>query len=326
MIPSRDVIGATLEAAGLDACRDALEPALDELGRRPPHGRTPEWDAALAALPMLRTQHVALARDCIEIGRGEEIADKAGLEKTLKAFKPWRKGPFSLFGVTIDTEWRSDWKWQRIAPHITPLAGRRVLDVGCGNGYYMLRALGDGARFALGVDPTLVFLYQFSAVTRCMDDVPAMILPLRGEQLPETSCFDTVFSFGVLYHRRSPLDHLAELMAQLRPGGELVLETLVIDGDEQEILMPEDRYAQMRNVWFLPSPPALELWLARLGFEDVRTVDVTATTTDEQRATDWMTFQSLPEFLDPDNPELTVEGLPAPIRATVIARRPDRKT
>jgi len=78
----------------------------------------------------------------------------------------------------------------------------------------------------------------------------------------------------------------------------------------------------MPNVWFLPSTGALEHWLTRAGFTDVRTVDVNRTSIQEQRATDWMTFQSLPDFLDPQNPDLTIEGLPAPRRAIVIATRP----
>jgi tRNA (mo5U34)-methyltransferase len=34
-----------------------------------------------------------------------------------------------------------------------------------------------------------------------------------------------------------------------------------------------------------------------------------------------MTFQSLADFLEPNNPDLTVEGLPAPKRAIVIAEK-----
>ena len=126
---------------------------------------------------------------------------------------------------------------------------------------------------------------------------------------------------GVLYHRRSPIDHLIDLRERLRPGGELVLETLVVDGPPGYALMPPGRYAQMRNVWFLPSTDTLSRWLERCGFDNVRTVDVTVTSTDEQRRTDWMQFQSLADFLDPDNPALTREGHPAPTRAIVLATR-----
>lgn len=63
---------------------------------------------------------------------------------------------------------------------------------------------------------------------------------------------------GVLYHRRSPLEHLWQLKDQLVQDGELVLETLVVEGDENTVLVPGDRYAQMRNVYFIPSALALK--------------------------------------------------------------------
>lgn len=102
----------------------------------------------------------------------------------------------------------------------------------------------------------------------------------------------------------------------------MVLESLIIDGDRDTVLIPKDRYAKMANVWFLPSTDALELWLYRAGFREIRTIDVTRTSTDEQRATSWMTFQSLSDFLDPNDPGLTAEGLPAPQRAILIAQKP----
>ena len=184
-----------------------------------------------------------------------------------------------------------------------------------------MRMLGEGARLAIGVDPTLLYLYQFNIARRFSPDTPVFALPLKSEQLPAFELFDTVFSLGVLYHRRSPLDHLAELLSFLRPGGELVLETLVVEGGPDTVLVPEERYARMANVWFLPSTAVLETWLVRCGFVDVQTVDVTRTTVHEQRATEWMTFQSLPDFLDPNDSDLTVEGLPAPTRAIVIASK-----
>ena len=95
-----------------------------------------------------------------------------------------------------------------------------------------------------------------------------------------------------------------------------------VEGDVNTVLVPEDRYAQMRNVWFLPSVPALELWLRRAGFTDVRSVDISRTSVEEQRATQWMRYQSLPDFLDPQDHSRTIEGLPAPLRATLVARKP----
>ncbi len=145
---------------------------------------------------------------------------------------------------------------------------------------------------------------------------------MRGEDLPpDLACFDTVFSMGVLYHRKSPFEHLFELRGALRPGGELVLETLVVEGDEKTVLTPEGRYAKMRNVWFIPSVPLLEIWLQRCGFSDIRCVDVNRTSVDEQRATEWMIEESLAAFLDPDDPLRTMEGHPAPLRAIMVAKK-----
>jgi len=305
-----------------------LQHQIDEFFAERPHGRSKEWDDALLKLPNIDSPDFKLNENTVTIGSGDafspELAPEValGLSEIFKTFKPWRKGPFQVGNLFIDTEWRSDWKWQRIQPHIADLTGRSVLDIGCGNGYHLLRMLGDGASIALGIDPTRLFLYQFHVLRHFLPDIPAWLLPLRSEHLPAFSSFDTVFSLGVLYHRRSPLDHLTELRSFLAPGGELVLETLIIEGNEQTVLMPEDRYAKMANVWFLPSPAALENWLRRVGFVNVRTVDVNQTSVEEQRATEWMDFHSLAEFLDPNDPNLTAEGLPAPKRAIVIANKP----
>jgi tRNA (mo5U34)-methyltransferase len=299
--------------------REHLEQQIADFFAERPHGRSADWDAVISKLPDITVDDFDISSDTLRIGNGKSLG--AEVPELLKTFKPWRKGPFQIGDVFVDTEWRSDWKWQRIAPHIASLEDRAVLDIGCGNGYHLFRMLGDGARQAVGVDPTRLFLYQFHILRHFLPDLPAWLLPLRAEHLPAFGSFDTVFSLGVLYHRRSPLDHLSELQSFLRPGGELVLETLIVEGDEKTVLMPEDRYAKMANVWFLPSTKALENWLHKLGFKNVRTVDVNQTSLDEQRATKWMDFHSLREFLDPEDINLTAEGLPAPRRAVVVANK-----
>ncbi|MBI3773411.1 MAG: tRNA 5-methoxyuridine(34)/uridine 5-oxyacetic acid(34) synthase CmoB [Gammaproteobacteria bacterium] len=288
------------------------------------HGDLPKWRAALEALPKINPDHIDFNTAAVTAGTAADcdVATRTTLEHALRQLMPWRKGPFSLLGLDIDTEWRSDWKWDRIAPHITPLTGRAVLDVGCGSGYHCWRMAGAGAELVIGIDPTLIYIMQYFAVRHFTGDHGVFVLPLALEQLPaKLEAFDTVFSMGVLYHRRSPLDHILELRDCLRPGGELVLETLVIEGDEGQVLLPEQRYAKMRNVFFIPSPPTLALWLRRCGFTDVRIVDVSTTTTAEQRRTDWMSFESLEDFLMPGDPSCTVEGHPAPRRATLVANR-----
>ena len=286
------------------------------------HGRSIEWDRALESMPQIECADYSFTDDSVCIVKPEHLAlDLLEYKQHLKAFMPWRKGPWNLLGVEIETEWHSDWKWQRIEPHISPLEGRQVLDIGTGNGYFLFRMLGAGASLALGIDPTRIFLYQFHAAQRLLPANGAYLLPLRSEHLPAFGCFDTVFCLGVLYHRRSPIDHIQELMSYLRPGGELVLETLVVPGDINTILVPPERYAKMANVWFLPSTEALENMLRKVGLENVRTVDVSQTTTAEQRATEWMTFHSLADFLDPNDPSRSIEGHPAPLRATFVATK-----
>ncbi len=287
------------------------------------HGHFKYWDRSVEYLPALTPESLDLLHGVSADSSQLSDRQRDGIEKLLRNLMPWRKGPFSLYGVNIDTEWRSDWKWTRVLPHISPLAGRTILDVGCGSGYHLWRMVGAGASLAVGIDPMQLFLCQFEAVRKLLgSDQRAHLLPLGIEQLPELKAFDTVFSMGVLYHRRSPLDHLLQLKNQLVSGGELVLETLVIEGGERDVLVPGERYAQMRNVYFIPSTGALKGWLEKCGFEDVRIVDYSRTTTDEQRRTDWMVTGSLAEFLDPDDSSKTVEGYPAPLRAVLVARKP----
>ena len=291
------------------------------------YGDLPRWLQVLADLPDLVPDRFAL--DSGRVGASTEAGIDPGavesLRQTLLGLHPWRKGPFELFGVHVDTEWRSDWKWDRLADSIDDLAGRRVLDVGCGSGYHCWRMLGAGAAEVIGIDPTPLFVVQYWALQKYLQRDEVWVLPVGIEQLPaKLQVFDTAFSMGVLYHRRSPMDHLLELRDCLRPGGQLVLETLVIEGGPGDTLVPEGRYARMGNVWFLPSCDTLLGWLRKLGYRDVQLVDVTATSTKEQRSTQWMHFQSLADFLDPADSSKSIEGYPAPRRAIVTARAPGK--
>lgn len=319
-----DTLYPHLDALGLQAWGQELRQTLPTKFALDFHGNMVDWQKALEAMPDLRPSQVEL-KARIDIGRREDLgaASVEEFRAQLKALHPWRKGPYSLFGVEIDTEWRSDWKWDRVLPHIQPLTGRKVLDIGCGNGYHGWRMRGEGAEFVLGIDPFLVFVMQFQVMQRYLRDAHHHVLPLGLEELPaDLNCFDSVFSMGVLYHRRSPIDHLLELKGCLRPGGELILETLVVEGDQQTIFMPQGRYAKMRNVWFLPSVEAMTLWLQRCGFKDIACVDINRTSIEEQRRTEWMTFESLADYLDPQDTLKTLEGHPAPLRAVFVATRP----
>jgi len=323
-------LAQTLREAGMQDWADCIGQQLYRRLAEKPHGDMPTWRDALLGMPLPDASDLILDQGAVQVGLAEGItlAQRTALQEALMQLHPWRKGPFDLHGVRVDTEWRSDWKWARLEPHIAPLQDRKVLDVGCGNGYHCWRMAGAGASLVIGIDPTQLFHMQFEALQRLFAVVPGSAetlqrvihLPLGIEDVPPAmKAFDSVFSMGVLYHRRSPIDHLMELREALRPEGELVLETLVIDGDEHAVLIPEGRYAKMRNVWFIPSVAMLERWLRRAGLRNVRTVDVTTTSLEEQRTTPWMQFESLADYLDPSDRSRTVEGYPAPRRAIVLA-------
>lgn len=283
------------------------------------HGDMPRWRAALDRLPPAEPLLDGSAEAPV---LGRPVADQSRLKASLMDLHPWRKGPLDVGGQFIDTEWRSDWKWSRLAPHLE-LSDRLVLDVGCGNGYYGWRMLGAGADCVVGLDPTLVFVMQWLAARHYSGAVNNFVLPLGIEALPEARrCFDTVFSMGVLYHRKDACGHLRHLFGQVKPGGQLVLETLVLEGDEERELRPQGRYARMRNVWSVPSVPRLQRWLRQAGLPAGRVLDVTPTSETEQRSTEWMTFESLRECLDPEDPRKTVEGHPAPLRACLLVDVP----
>ena len=323
-----DRIRRLLQAEGMDAWASVIDEQLDRFFNQAPHGDWARWQQALDRLPVLGDGHVECDDGALSIRPRRPLSDRqrAELLNGMQALHPWRKGPYRVADILIDTEWRSDWKWDRVRPHLAPLKDRLVLDVGCGNGYHCWRMAEEGARRVIGIDPTALFLSQFLAIRGLLRPMAAALadrvelLPLGIEAVPrKLAVFDSVFSMGVLYHRRSPIDHLIELRGLLRPGGELILETLVVEGDEHRLLVPGGRYAKMRNVWFIPSPAMLENWLRRCGFGTVRTVDVTQTGLDEQRSTAWMTFESLADFLDPADTGVTIEGYPAPRRAVLIA-------
>ncbi len=287
------------------------------------HGKLQEWLEAIEGAPKIAPTECSFGSKIVVGKKTDANAKQLGaLESLLKDFIPWRKGPFELFGIDIDTEWQSSQKWARIINQIEPLKGRQVLDVGSGNGYYCLRMLEAGASMALGIDPHLPYVMQFWLIKKYLSDVPAYVLPLTLDKLPlPLPYFDTVFSMGVIYHRRSPFDHLLELKNCLRSGGQLVLESIVVPGPEGYSLSPQDRYARMSNVWFVPTSATLISWLSKCGFTNIKLVDESKTTLGEQRKTEWMPFESLSDALKDDG-DTTIEGHPAPERAVITASKP----
>ncbi|WP_417737579.1 tRNA 5-methoxyuridine(34)/uridine 5-oxyacetic acid(34) synthase CmoB [Rosistilla oblonga] len=311
---------AELESEGHAGWAETLRQRAREFEHDAAHGLWPQWTQAICDLPAVEAVTADFGLPAVTLSGEISPEDQQRLREQLRLFHPWRKGPFDLFGIAIDTEWRSDWKWARVAPHLD-LRDASVLDVGCGNGYYGWRMLAAGARRVIGLDPFPLYIAQHRVVEHYVGGSAAHVLPGTDADLPKRlEAFDVAFSMGVLYHRTSPIDHLKSMLQALRPGGKLVLETLIIDHPDSQVLIPEGRYAKMRNVWFIPSLTMLERFLSRCGFRDIEVVDVCVTTTEEQRRTEWMEFESLSDFLSPDQ-TTTIEGHPLPTRATVVASR-----
>lgn len=258
----------------------------------------------------------------ITIGDKSDISEKEQriLNTQLEQLCPWRKGPYNIFGIDIDSEWQSWMKWERLESHIGNLKGRRILDIGSSNGYYMFKMAAGNPLMVLGVEPQSSFYFQYLAIQKFLQQENVFCLPVPHDQLPKMDrYFDTIFCMGVLYHRKSPIEMLKSIYDSMKPGGELILENLVINSKQNICLFPRNRYAKMRNIFFIPDLLVVESWLLRAGFTNIRCVDIEKTSVKEQRKTRWIHTETLSDFLDPDNSDKTIEGYPAPVRAIFIA-------
>ncbi|MGZ5208613.1 MAG: tRNA 5-methoxyuridine(34)/uridine 5-oxyacetic acid(34) synthase CmoB [Sulfuricurvum sp.] len=252
--------------------------------------------------------------------RSDEEINLLELEKIAREMMPWRKGPFDLFGLFIDTEWRSDQKYNFLRPHFN-LSGKKVADIGCNNGYYMFRFLEDAPAKIVGFDPSALFKSQFDFINHFVkSDIVYELLGVEHLPVYEEK-FDVIFCLGVLYHRSDPVAMLKTLYNGLEKGGELYLDTFIIAGDEPYALCPSESYSKITNIYFVPTLKALENWCIRAGFKTFEVLGTVVTTSDEQRKTNWIESQSLEDFLNPDDTSKTVEGYPAPVRGYVRLKK-----
>jgi len=243
--------------------------------------------------------------------------DRVKLHNIAKMMMPWRKGPFDLFGVKVDSEWQSFKKFNLLKPYLD-LEDKNVADVGCNNGYYMFRMLEFSPKFVIGIDPSPLFRSQFDLINHYIKSDRLRYEMLGIEHMHGfADMFDTVFCLGVLYHRSDPIVALKALKQSLKKGGELILDTFMIDGDDPICLIPEATYSKISNIHFVPTITALENWCKKAGFERFEVLDIVPTRSDEQRKTEWIEGESFSDFLNPENQNETVEGYPAPKRVYI---------
>ena len=237
-----------------------------------------------------------------------------------KSMMPWRKGPFQIGKLFIDSEWQSFIKYNLLLPHLN-LKDKIVADVGCNNGYYLFRMLEQNPKQLIGFDPAPLYYLQFKFIDKFIQS--KIIYELLGvEHIKDYEMkFDVIFCLGVLYHRSDPVSSLKSLYRGLKSGGELILDTFMIEGDDEVALTPRDRYSKIPNIYFIPTVNALKNWCKRAGFESVEVLAIKKTDNTEQRKTEWIKTESLENFLNPDNPNETVEGYPAPIRLYIKAKK-----
>ncbi|MEN8257823.1 MAG: tRNA 5-methoxyuridine(34)/uridine 5-oxyacetic acid(34) synthase CmoB [Thermodesulfobacteriota bacterium] len=269
------------------------------------------------SLAHLNTEHLDFSGDAVTIGDNEEISkqDREKLLSALKGCMPWRKGPFSIFGIDIDAEWRSNRKWDRLLPVLPDLKDKVIADVGSNNGYYMFRMAHHDPKLVLGFEPYLHHYFTFRMLNG-FAGCPNLELDILGVEDMGlfAESFDVVFLMGILYHRISPLECLKEVKKSMTPGGTLIVESQAIPGEEPVALFPQGRYAKVPGTYFVPTGACIKNWMIRAGFSEVEIFCSHSMSSKEQRRTKWMDFESYTDFIDPQNPQLTIEGHPAPLR------------
>ena len=260
--------------------------------------------------------------DWFSVGKKEDLTQEEYelIIQTAKKLIPWRKGPFKVFDLEIDSEWQSNIKYNLIRPFFN-LKDKVVADIGCNNGYYMFRMLEDKTKRLVGFDTSPLTLHQFEFINHFVkSDIVYEMLGVEHLEYYNHK-FDFIFMLGVLYHRPDPVGTLKSLARGLNSKGEILIDTFMIDGEEELCLTPNKRYSKIPNIYFIPTIPALKNWLERAGFEDIEVLATTVTTSEEQRKTLWSFDQSLEDFLAPNDKTKTVEGYPAPKRVYVKARK-----
>lgn len=286
--------------------------------------RMDTYQKAAQAVQAISCSTFDFSDSTVRIGTQDDLTEvqRAHVKQLLETFCPWKKGPFDFFGTPIDAEWRSDWKWDRIQPHIQPLSDRKVADIGCHNGYFMFRMAAQNPLQVIGFEPVAKHFWNFQLIQNLVQQENLAFELLGVEHVDlYPNFFDTIFCLGILYHHTDPVGLLRKMHKALSHRGEIIIDCQGIPGNEPVALTPRGRYAQARGIWFLPTQSCLEHWITRAGFTKLRCIFAAPLSTEEQRRTPWANINSLSNFLNPNDASLTIEGYPAPWRYYIVAQR-----
>jgi ubiquinone/menaquinone biosynthesis C-methylase UbiE len=143
---------------------------------------------------------------------------------------------------------------------LVPLRGRRLLDVGCGNGAYTL-ALAPGFMEVVGVDVEAGRVEDFRRAIAATGAANILALCRSAEQLPFPEAhFDLVTAIEVIEHLADVDAVLAEIRRVLAPGGvfALTVPNRWFPLETHTVVLPvTGREVAGRWIPFLPWAPAL---------------------------------------------------------------------
>ena len=267
---------------------------------------------------------VDYSKDAITIGQGIKLSESEIkiLKEALLSMICWRKGPYQLFDLFLDSEWKDYLKWNLIKPYLKNIGKKVVADIGCNNGYFMFKMMEFDPQEIIGFDPYKIYHYQFDFLQHFIKESKIKMLESGVEDLVTyPKYFDFILYMGVLYHRRKPLESLIHVFNSLKSGGQAIIETMILDGDDIAPVEIKDRYSKMKNVYLLTTQNGFINWLEQAGFVNIKIIGITKTSIEEQRSTEFSPFDSLESFLDPNDDTRTIEGYNRPTRIAAICQR-----
>lgn len=123
----------------------------------------------------------------------------------------------------------------------TDLRGKRVLDVGCADGYYSFICEKRGAEEVIAIDYRQPTASGFSVAASILESNVKHVIDNVYDISPEKyGTFDFIIFVGVLYHLRNPLFALDNLRKMAKPDATVLIESHIADDEIRETLRSED--------------------------------------------------------------------------------------